>query len=146
MLWSINNMYNFPNTTKNKLFPSTFIILFIDLHLFVRFLYIIRYPHSRQRMGSRGLISFSWWHSEKILIWKQQNVRDMCDQWMMVSWISIQFGSQNLPPQTYIMAVFNTVSLELGSDILNGKEPRALFYQKKKQGLLSYGDWFRLVV
>lgn len=139
-------MYNFPNTTRSKVFPSTFIILFIDLHLFVRFLYIIRYPHSRQRMGSRGLISFSWWHSEKILIWKQQNVRDMCDQWMMVSWISIQFGSQNLPPQTYIMAVFNTVSLELGSDILNSKKPRALFYQKKNRNFyltaIDFVWWF----
>lgn len=33
------------------------------LHRFVRFLYMIRYPHSRQRIGSRGRISFSWWHS-----------------------------------------------------------------------------------
>ena len=33
------------------------------LLLFVLFLYIIRQPHSLQRMGSRARISFSWWHS-----------------------------------------------------------------------------------
>lgn len=35
------------------------------LHRFVRFLYIIRYPHSRHRIASFGRISFSWWHSKR---------------------------------------------------------------------------------
>ena len=35
----------------------------IRIHLLVLFLYMMRYPHSRHRIGSRGLISFSWWHS-----------------------------------------------------------------------------------
>lgn len=33
--------------------------------LFVLFLYMILYPHSRQRIGSRDLISFSVWHSKR---------------------------------------------------------------------------------
>lgn len=32
---------------------------------FVLFLYIILYPHSRQRIGSLDLISFSVWHSKQ---------------------------------------------------------------------------------
>lgn len=35
----------------------------LNLHRLVRFLYIIRYPHSRHRIASFGRISFSQWHS-----------------------------------------------------------------------------------
>lgn len=40
--------------------------------LFVLFLYMILYPHSRQRIGSRDLISFSVWHSKR----KQKHEND----------------------------------------------------------------------
>jgi hypothetical protein len=39
------------------------LVVLIRIHLLVLFLYMMRYPHSRHRIGSRGLISFSWWHS-----------------------------------------------------------------------------------
>ena len=36
------------------------------INLLVLFLYMILYPHSRHRIASRGLISFSEWHSPQM--------------------------------------------------------------------------------
>ena len=61
----INGMAQFCFVLASHIHLDKFDVYLKRILLFVLFLYMILYPHSRQRIGSRDLISFSVWHSKR---------------------------------------------------------------------------------